>query len=475
MFFFIPLSVHLVTTVDRESSYVAILILLVLTTLSSANPSSHLVLHPRISSLSDEIGLSIILMIGDGMGPEQVELGRLVEKGESGRLNMQSLTWNASATTHSADSAIADSAASATAMATGNKTNNGFVGVNPQGVPLVTIVDIAQSLNKSTGVVTTTSIQHGTPAPFMAHVENRNDYYEISRQIVEDANVDVVLGGGLNDLTSGHFSNLGSQGYTLVYNRTELLNAGLGKLFGIFDYGHLDYEQVRDFEETPSLMEMTNKSLEILSQDPDGFFLIVEGGRIDHAGHANNRVNNALETIAFDNAIGVALDYVQEHENTILLITADHETGGLSVVSNTLNDELPSESNTEEENRALRITRALNVTVDWSSTSHTGLPVPLFCYGSLFESLSQDFLTDNTEVFHIMNDYFMGNPLSPTPMTTTTTTTPLPTTTTTTPTTTTSTTSNPDGVSLPDLNIPVLVGASLLTVGVIVVLYLKRR
>lgn len=424
--------------------------------------------------LSDEAGLSIILMIGDGMGLEQVHLGRLVETGDTNPLAMETLMWNASVTTCAADEVITDSAAAATAIATGHKTNYTFVGVDTQGMPLKTILEIAQDLNKSTGVVTTTSIQHATPASFMTHVDSRYNNTEIVRQIVEEANVDVVLGGGGVGFSSADRSTLQSNGYTMVYNRTQLLQAGLGKLFGIFDTGYLDYEQVRDFDETPSLKDMTNKSLEILSQNPDGFFLMVEGGRIDHACHANNRVNSALETIAFDEAVGVALDYVMEHDNTILIVTADHETGGLSIVSNTLNDVLPSELNTEEENRTLRIQRALNVTVEWSTEGHTSTPVPIYCYGSDFGALPQDMLIDNTETFHIMNDFYSGNPIMPATTTTsaTTTTTILPTTD---PTSTTTETPLPTITPPPDLLAPAIFGASLLVVVIIVTVYMKRR
>ena len=119
---------------------------------------------------------SIILMIGDGMGYEHVELTRLVEKGESGNLSMQQLTWNASAATYSADQAITDSAASGTALATGVKTNNGMIGMDPAEQVLESILEYAQDLNKSTGVITTVTVYHATPASFMAHTDSRNNY-----------------------------------------------------------------------------------------------------------------------------------------------------------------------------------------------------------------------------------------------------------------------------------------------------------
>ncbi len=370
--------------------------------------------HPQMSGITDGVvadepqALSVILMIGDGMGYEHVDLGRLVEKGEFGSLVMQQLDWNASATTYSANAAITDSAASATALATGYKTYNGMISVNPSGIPLETILEIAQSLNKSTGVVTTAFIQHATPAAFMTHVMSRNDYAEISRQIVEVNAPEVILGGGLTYFTPSQLTSLESQGYTIVQNRTDLLNINQDKVLGLFANDYMPYESGRDYTVTPSLAEMTNKSIEILSEDTDGFFLMIEGGRIDHAGHANNKTNDALETIEFDKAIEVACNYVSTHSNTILIVTADHETGGLVITDYNLSDELPSDLLSESENRLLRIERANNVSVTWSTVSHTDAHVPIFAVGGNFENQMLDVTLDNTDIFDIMNDHFSG-------------------------------------------------------------------
>ncbi len=370
---------------------------------------------------------SIILMIGDGMGYEHVELTRLVEKGESGNLSMQQLTWNASAATYSADQAITDSAASGTALATGVKTNNGMIGMDPDKQVLENILEYAQDLNKSTGVITTVTVYHATPACFMAHTDSRYNYDDIVSQIVNTANVDVILGGGSGQFSSSQLSTMASNGYAVVDNRNDMLDVVSGKLLGLFDTSYMPEEIDRDYTTTPSLLEMMNQSLHILSQDPDGFFLMIEGGQIDFAGHDNDRVGVALETIEFDMAVALAAEYVDSNPNTILIVTADHETGGLTVVSNTLSDVLPSTFGLEADRRSHRIDRANNVTTTWSTTGHTDTDVPIFAYGSAFTGLPENYTINNIDIYTLMKDYYDGNPLNvtqyepPEPTTTTTT------------------------------------------------------
>jgi len=364
------------------------------------------------SIIADVEPLSIILMIGDGMGYEHVELARLVEVGESGSLNMHDSDWNVSVVTHSANAAITDSAAAGTTIATGYKTNNGYIAVSPELAPLETILEFAQTLNKSTGVVSTCRIVDATPASFMTHTESRYNREEMAIQIVEEADVDVLLGGGLDYFNSAQISTMIANGYSVVYNRTELASVTSGKVFGLFADVHMDYEYDRDFSVQPSIAEMTNKSIELLSPDSDGFFLMVEGGRIDLAAHADDQIRNALDTIAFDEAVAIALDYVEDHNNTILIVTADHETEGLMVLSNNLSSELPADLFSEEDKRTLRAERADNVTVNWTASYHTDWPVPLFGYGTPFVELQDNCTIDNTEIFTLMKDYYLGNPLN---------------------------------------------------------------
>ncbi|MFW9893210.1 MAG: alkaline phosphatase [Candidatus Thorarchaeota archaeon] len=442
------------------------------------------------SYLASDEPLSIILMIGDGMGYEHVELARLVEFGESGSLIMQDSDWNATVTTYSANAEVTDSSAAATAIATGNKTNNGFVAMSPTLVPLETILEYAQTLNKSTGIVATTILNHATPASFMTHCDSRNNYPEIARQIVEEASVDVLLGGGSAQFSGSQISMMSSNGYSVVYNRTELNAITTGKVFGLFSSSDMAYEYDRDYAVQPSIAEMTNKSLQILSQDPDGFFLMVEGSRIDHAAHAEDHQRDALDTIAYDKAVGVAIDFVKKRNNTILFVTADHETEGLVVLSHNLNSELPSDFISEEDKRSLRIERANNVTINWTATYHTNWSVPLFGYGTVFSDLTNNSTIDNTDIFTLMKNFYMGVPLNsteeppptteptePTEPTDTTTTTGMPVITDTTTTTATSTstdepTSTPGDLLYSSLILAAGVGAAVI---IVVALFMIRR
>lgn len=362
------------------------------------------------SSANSYNSINIILMIGDGMGYEHVKLARWVELGKNDSFDMENLNLTLNVTTFSADSAITDSAASATAMASGQKTNNGMLGQNPSGIDLVSITDIAMGLSKSTGLISTKTTTDATPAAFYAHTESRYNYDTIEAQII-DSNIDILLGGGANYYSSAQLAAIESNGYALVYNRSQMLSESSNKIFGLFGNNYMEVERLRDYTLTPSLAEMTTKAINILASDPDGFFLMVEGAQIDLEAHDNDPIDVALETIAFIEAVDVVLDYASTHSNTIVIITADHETGGLTVTGDTLNNTLPSERATEAEKRALRIARANNITTTWSSTDHTAANVPLYGHGTYLTALNNNTIIDNTEIFQIMDDYINELPL----------------------------------------------------------------
>lgn len=315
-------------------------------------------------------------------------------------------------------------------------------------------------------MVSTCFVQHATPAGFYAHVLSRSSYSEITQQAI-GSDVEVILGGGSEHFSSSQLTTMEDSGYSVVTNRSQMLSASSSKILGLFSESHMPYEQDRNFEQTPSLAEMTEKSIDVLSQDSDGFFLMVEGGRIDHAGHDNDKINDALDTIAFDEAVGVAIDYVRSHSNTILMVTADHECGGLTVMSENLSDTVPDASMTASENRSLRVERATNVTVSWSSDYHTAAPVPLYCFGDAFNDLPANYTIDNTDVFDLMNDYYAGTPLSITNFTTSTTSS-----------TTTTSTETTTGPSTPPPFTPqptLIIAIVLIPVAVIVVILILRK
>lgn len=329
--------------------------------------------------------LMVILMIGDGMGSGQVAAARQSVPG--GKLNLERLSQSGLATTHSADNLVTDSAAAATALATGWKTNNGMVGVSPDGSSLVTVLERAEDFGMATGLVTTTRVTHATPAAFAAHVVDRNMEAEIAQQLAASG-VDVAMGGGrayflplsaegslradeeelLQDVTAGGYQYLQSRDDLLAANRS-------GQVVGLFAMDHMSYELERDGEVEPSLAEMTDFALTVLSGDPDGFFLMVEGGRIDHAGHANNLTNTIGDTLAFDRAVGIGLNFTREMPRALLVVTGDHETGGLSILSTPPGGPM---------------------SVAWTTMGHTGNPVPLYSEGYTASLLRGDI--DNTEI-----------------------------------------------------------------------------
>ncbi|MFW9826542.1 MAG: alkaline phosphatase [Candidatus Thorarchaeota archaeon] len=356
---------------------------------------------------------NIILMIGDGMGFEHLKLASWVEFGKNAEFPIEELRFKKNVTTHNMDNEITDSAAAATAIATGHKTQNGYLSMLPNSRSVKTILELSRAMGKATGLISKTEITHATPAAFMTHVSSRDDTVTIANQIVEDSGVDILMGGGFTHFSTSQIEEMESKGYSVVRNKTKLQNINTGKIFGLFADDYLPYEIRRDYNITPSLAEMTEKAIEILSQSTEGFFLMVEGGMIDHAAHSSNKVRLALETIDFYHAFEVALSFISNNENSLLILTADHETGGLNVINETLNDELPSINKTFEENEDLRIARATNITVSWSTTGHTNRNVPI--YASRLNSPNFENLTtiDNTDIFRIMYDYLGLNGKKP--------------------------------------------------------------
>ncbi len=324
-----------------------------------------------VIDVSDEGDVrNVILLIGDGMGIGQLTAAEVMN-GEDD-LVITSLPYMSLVTTHSSSNYVTDSAASATALATGFKTRNGRISVTADGDDLFTVLEDAEAVGKATGVVTTTRVTHATPACFVAHVNSRGSENAIAEQLLSSG-VDVALGGGLDYLTAIDPSG---SGYTVVYDSTDLEAVDSGKVLGLFSYGYMSYESARSNSDQPSLTEMTEKSLEILSSDPDGFFLMVEGGRIDHASHANDFDNTVGETLEFDNAVLKALEFASGRNDTLILVTADHETGGLSIVGG--------------------YQSGGGMQVEWVTDDHIGSQVPVYAYGPRASEVIG--FNDNTDI-----------------------------------------------------------------------------
>ncbi|MDC7242224.1 MAG: alkaline phosphatase [Spirochaetales bacterium] len=327
-----------------------------------------------------------ILIIGDGMGPEQVKAASLYLDGEEGQLSFETdFPYRTTMTTHSLLVPITDSAASATAMATGQKVRNGQLSVSAfSGRYLKTILEIAADEGKMTGLVTTAHVAHATPAAFAVHVYNRNHYDEIARQYLANPRVDLLFGGANDNLPA---QDAAEAGYTVLTDTAALSALAYGegeKYLGSFGDGHLPYEYDYDYEGTddlPKLSEMALKALEILENAPGGFFLMIEAGRIDHAGHANDLARNIYETLELSNTVEQVLTWAAGREDTVIIVTADHETGGLRVRENNGAGSLP--------------------TVRWRTSGHTDADVPVYVWGDRAGEISAR-IEDNTDIFKVL-------------------------------------------------------------------------
>ena len=320
--------------------------------------------------------VSVILMIGDGMGQEQIEAASLYYYGKEGMLSFESLSTKGSVTTYSANSTITDSAAAATAMATGHKVNNHVISkaIHGDNSNLDTFLEKSKNFNKSVGLVTTTIVTHATPAAFSAHSEDRYNYSEIAEEVFIDTKPNVIFGGG--GISAGILPEiLDSSGYEIALNEVELNSLSGNMVCGLFGDTHLPYEYdgLGDF---PTLSEMSLKALEILDQNVNGFFLMIEGGRIDHACHENDLQRMIPEVKAFSDAVQAVLNWMDNREDVLLIVTADHETGGLNIIQNNGKGEYP--------------------TVSWRGSDHSGVNVPVFSVGPGENGLSGS--VDNTQI-----------------------------------------------------------------------------
>lgn len=293
---------------------------------------------------------NVILLIPDGMSTDGLTLSRWYNGGK--KLNIDSMA-SGLVRTYSADAPIADSAPAGTAMATGFKSHTGFVGVLPdentmpglnplnqsdKRKPVATILEAAQLNGKSTGIIATSEIMHATPADFTAHDVSRKNYDSISEQQVYQE-LDVVIGAGtqyFTDKKRGDKEDLLSvikEKYQYVTTPDEFNKVTSGKLWAMFAQSSLAYDFDRDSSKEPSLAEMTKKAINLLSQDEDGFFLMVEGSKIDWAAHSNDPIGIISDVLAFDEAVGVALNYAKSDGNTLVISATDHGNSGISIGS----------------------------------------------------------------------------------------------------------------------------------------------
>lgn len=325
---------------------------------------------------------NIILMIGDGMGVTQIYAAYTANKGS---LNIEKASFIGFSKTHSANRYITDSGAGGTAISTGVKTKNYSIGVDPMGIPLKTILEIAEEHGLATGLVATSSITHATPASFIAHQVSRKENLLIAEDFIESG-IDIFIGGGRKYFENGKSDinipdELRKKGYTIVYNLDDINpddTMNIGCLAANDELPTIS-EGRGDF-----LPRATEISLQKLAQNDRGFFIMIEGSQIDWGGHDNDIDYVITETLDFDKAIGKAFHFADKNPGTLVIITSDHETGGLSIIDGDLNSG--------------------EIETHFSTDEHTAVMVPVFTYGTGAEEFAG--IYDNTEIYHKMMKLF---------------------------------------------------------------------
>lgn len=375
----------------KTKSLISVAMLAILSAVSCCNCTDN---EPKVKN--------VIYLIGDGMGFGAVSSLLLSEDAVTG---FEQAPVIGLSETCSADNYVTDSAAGGTALATGTRTNNGYVGADPEGNQLTSVLRKAQDMGKKTGIVVNTTLTEATPASFYAGVTSRKMVFDIAKQFT-DSNVDVAIGGGLDHFASRPDSldltaTLIEKGYDVYLNWETVLNTDSDKFVGILPLYDLhrreenngtasaaegqevclaaklaaineDTEVTHLSEPTVYLEKATVKALDILSRDnKDGFFLMIESAIIDGYGHNNDSDGMIVEMKEFNRTLLEMIKYVNNNPETLLVVTADHETGGTGVY---YNGHKPG----NEGPLKLR----------FSTSGHTGTVVPIFAYGPGAESFA---------------------------------------------------------------------------------------
>ncbi len=318
---------------------------------------------------------NIIFLIGDGMGLSQISAGMVYQGGDLQLARFKSIGF---IKTQSSDNFITDSGAGATAFSIGVKTYNGAIGVDSLKNSKPTVLEMAEEQGLSTGLVATCAMTHATPASFIAHQPKRSLEEAIAYDYTK-TDVDVVIGGGMhyfNSRTDGKnlIDTLKQKGYEVVDSTVDFSLLNSSKFYAFTNSYHLPTmkEGRGGFSEKASL-----KAIDVLSKNKKGFFLMIEGSQIDWGGHSNDADYIAREMVDFDKTIGAVLDWAMRDKNTLVLVTADHETGGLALNSGSIKNK--------------------TFTGAFTSKEHTGVMVPVFAYGPGADSFTG--IYENTEIF----------------------------------------------------------------------------
>lgn len=332
---------------------------------------------------------NIILFIGDGMGPEHVRAAGCYINGLAGVFPFELFPYQGELTTANASGGITDSAAAGTALATGYKVNNGVISMAypaylptyPEGTELPTMLEYFSSIGKTTGLISTGFLTDATPAAFGAHAATRSETDNIADDYYTQTIPNILLGGGANGQTP---EAAGAAGYIVVNNQAGFLgvSTSLSYLSGQFGSGNFPYIYDGYSSTYPRLAEMTDTALQILDNDSDGFFLMVESANIDHAATGNDLARTLPEVNELASAVQVAINWAAGRNDTLILVTADHETGGLDLVTNNGTGTLP--------------------TVTWTVTGHTLRNVPVYAWGVNADLVSG--VMNNTDIFGVVAD-----------------------------------------------------------------------
>ncbi|MCX5285334.1 alkaline phosphatase [Streptomyces sp. NBC_00198] len=372
---------------------------------------------------------NVIFINGDGMGAATRQAARLHLAGLGGQLAMDKLPVSGQLTTEPDDpkAVVTDSAAAATAWATGEKTYNGAISVDVDGNPLATLGQQAKAAGKATGLVTTAQVTDASPAAFFSNTANRSAQDEIARQYIEVSKPDVILGGGedwwLPAGSAGAFkdqpvedpseASKGTKGdlikkaekagYSYVNSADQLGRAKNGKLLGLFANEEMFQQRSEGqgdvYSPVVGLSTMTSKALGTLDKNKKGFFLMVEEEGVDEFAHANNGARVLQSMQELEKTVAVARAYVATHPDTLLVITGDHETGGLAVEESDAADESGTGVSAEDGPFGIRSSEK-KFYIDWTTSGHTGVDVPVTAVGPLSDRFTGKH--PNTHVYDVL-------------------------------------------------------------------------
>lgn len=315
---------------------------------------------------------NIIFMIGDGMGLEQISAAWVCN---GGKLNLDNFTNVGIQRTYSANRLVTDSAAAGSALATGHKTNNGMISMTPDTVAVMSLAEEAIEKGKRAGAAVTCRVNDATPAAFFSHSANRKNQEDIVEQMA-GSGVYFLSGGGTKfwrDREDGKdiSEDVKARGYSYVETKEELMAVENGPVIALMD----SYELKPSLDRGDILPASVTKALELLD-NRKGFFLMIEGSMIDDGGHDNKAGHTMEEIFDFDRTLGIVLEWAEKDGQTLVIVTADHATGGMTLLSGSVDEK--------------------RIRVNYSTTGHNGIAIPVFAWGPH----SEDFvgIYENTEL-----------------------------------------------------------------------------